>query len=280
MPRQPLPNAPFANGLSSFALKIVAIVGMTANHAAYLFADHLPLAAQCVLFGAGGLAFPVMAFLLVEGYRHTSNVGKYALRLGVFALVSQIPYGLFLASNGNVLFTLLIGLGVLYASDNLPNRAMFWGVAALGAVVSLTCDWGFVGVIMILLFGMLGAGSEGSARTASDRPRRGAAQNPDFVPPALLTRIGAISAPVLLVAVSNGLPLMGELFQAVAAAGDWSLLPFVLYPLVGCPLTIPLLYAYRGRRGFPMKWFFYAYYPLHIVVLGLAYLVLYGAMPA
>ena len=66
-----------AKGLSSFVLKVVAIVGMTCNHAAYVFAGHLPFVGECVLFAVGGVTFPVMAYLLVEGYRHTSNVKRY-----------------------------------------------------------------------------------------------------------------------------------------------------------------------------------------------------------
>ena len=281
-------------GLSSFVLKAVAIVGMTANHAGYLFVDQLPLWASCVLIGLGGLTFPTMAFLLVEGYRRTSNVKRYAFRLGVFALVSQIPYGLFLADNGNVLFTLLIGLGVLYADEHMRNRGAFWTVAAAGALASLACDWGFIGVVVIVLFRKLGAGpclrggqsaqagsapgaSPSAAAPADAGSSRAAYQTADDAVPALLrTPLGAVAAPVLLVAVAEGLPLLGKLASAVAAGGDWSLLPFVLYPLVGCPATIPLLYSYRGRRGLPMKWFFYAYYPAHIAVLGIVHQGLFG----
>lgn len=303
-------------GLSSFVLKAVAIVGMTANHAGYLFADQLPLWSSCVLIGLGGLTFPTMAFLLVEGYRRTSNVKRYAFRLGVFALVSQLPYGLFLADNGNVLFTLLIGLGVLYADEHMRNRGAFWTVAAAGALASLACDWGFIGVVVIVLFKKLGAGPcpKGGARPAeaptskaspasaatdnaetvsaavsaaapdtplAAAPDASASSSPvahgadDAVPALLRTPLGAVAAPVLLVAIADGLPLLGELASSVTGSGDWSLLPFVLYPLVGCPATIPLLYAYRGRRGLPMKWFFYAYYPAHIAVLGVVHLLLF-----
>ena len=47
-------------------------------------------------------------------------------------------------------------------------------------------------------------------------------------------------------------------------------LPFMLYAFVGCTGAIPLLLSYNGRRGRPLKYFFYAYYPAHIFVLGLA----------
>lgn len=223
-------------GVSSFALKIVAIVGMTANHASYMFYPYLPAEAFCLLFGLGGLAFPIMAFLLVEGYRRTSSVPKYARRLLVFALISQIPYGLFLAGNLNVLFTLLIGLAVLHLYDRLENRAGFWAIAAALTAASSLCDWGILGPIMVLMM-----------RVLEDRRQR-------------------VVYPLLLPILADGIPALARYL----ANSNLVLLSFALYPLAGCTATIPLLLSYNGKRGLPMKWFFYAYYPLHILVLGLA----------
>lgn len=81
------------------------------------------------LYSLGGLTFPIMAYLLCEGYRHTSSVRRYAERLAVFAVVSQIPYSLLFGATGNVLITLLIGLGMLRhlvrppAAEPCPMRA-------------------------------------------------------------------------------------------------------------------------------------------------------------
>ena len=138
-------------GVSSFTLKVVAIVGMTFNHACYIFYPYLPAEALLLLFGFGGLTFPIMAFLLVEGYHHTSNIKRYAGRLLAFALVSQVPYGLFLAHNLNVLFTLLIGLGILYLYDTMESRGGFWLAAAALVTASALCDWGIIGPLMILM---------------------------------------------------------------------------------------------------------------------------------
>lgn len=222
-----------AKGLSSFALKIIALVGMTCNHAAYLFAGRLPFVPECCLFAAGGVTFPIMAFLLVEGYAHTSNVKRYAGRLFAFALISQIPYSLFLDSNGNVLFTLLIGLGLLYADDHTDSRVGFWLLAGAGCCLSLLCDWGFLGVVMILMFKRI----EGDTR-----------------------RLAAIGIAV----ASIGLPAASDL-AAEGLAG----LPALLYPVVGCTAAIPLAKSYNGTRGKPLKWLFYAYYPAHIAILGM-----------
>lgn len=230
-------------GLSSFALKVVAIAGMTANHACYLlYPEVLPNAVACVLFAIGGLTFPIMAFLIVEGYRRTSNVRRYALRLFAFALVSQAPYWLILSHDGNVLFTLLLGLLSLYWYDHMKNRVAYWATFTVLTAASALCDWGVIGVIMILMI-----------RVLPDRRER-------------------VALPVLLPVLSVGLPALSR----YATTGEMLALFNALYAFVGCASTMPLMLAYDGRRGRPMKYFFYAYYPLHIVALGLAKWVLLG----
>ena len=78
----------------------------------------------------GRIAFPLFCFLLVEGYRHTSNLKKYMLRLFIAALISQIPFQILVVNYMqakpfaiNVLFTLLFGLFALYIWNfKLPNK--------------------------------------------------------------------------------------------------------------------------------------------------------------
>lgn len=235
----PSPVSPRA-GLTAFPLKVLAIVGMTANHASSVYLPYLPHEWVCVLYALGGLTFPIMAFLLVEGYRHTSNIRRYAARLFVFALVAQLPYGAFLAHNANVMFTLLAGLAVMWLYDHV-DQGRFWLAFAAIAAASAACDWGVLGPTMVLIL-----------HTVRGRRRI----------------VYAAGVPILAV----GLPALAQL----AAAPSLINLAAVLYPLVGCSATIPLLLAYNGGRGRPMKWFFYAYYPAHIAVLGLAKGLLLG----
>ena len=239
---------PSTKGISSFALKIVAIVAMTCNHAGYMYLSHLPLEARCVLIAVGGLTFPIMAFLLVEGYVHTSNLPRYALRLLVFALIAQVPYWFFLGHEGNVLFTLAAGLAILWVADNVEQSLLRATIILAIVFLSWFCDWGGVGPVLVLLF-----------YTLRDK------------------RWGIAAA----MALPIGLGLQATLSKVASPLGyyNWSNLPYVLFYAVGCVGAIPLLMAYNGQRGRPLKWFFYIYYPAHIAVLGLIYLALYGTMP-
>lgn len=225
---------------SSFVLKAVAIVAMTCNHAAYIFADQLPFPAYCALEGVGGLTFPIMAYLMAEGWRHTSNINRYEMRLAVFALVAQVPFSLFLGMEGNVLITLFLGLLVLHLHSLLGFRPAWWIAAVAAAVASGACDWGFIGVVMIVLAGLLPTQSQQAAACG------------------------------LLPMLAHGLPAVAALM-----GGDAEAVPVLLYA-VGNGCAAALLCCYSGRRGRPLKWFFYVYYPLHIAVLGCAHLVVLG----
>lgn len=231
-----------ARGLTAFPLKVLAIVGMTCNHACYIFWNQMSDWLFCALFGFGGLTFPIMAFLLVEGYKHTSNVFRYGRRLLVFALVAEIPYWLFLAHQLNVLFTLFVCLALLYAHDHMKSRPLFWCVFVLITLATSVCDWGVLAPIMVLTLHVV----QGRRRS--------------------------VTYSALMPICTSGLPSLATF----AASATLRNLAFALYPLVGCTATIPLLCAYNGKRGRSMKWFFYAYYPAHIAVLGLVKGIVFG----
>lgn len=68
----------------------------------------------------GGLAVPVFAFLLVQGFLHTSDYKRYLLTILAFAVVSEVPYDLCVGgtwwtmSGQNVMFTYAVCLVMLY----------------------------------------------------------------------------------------------------------------------------------------------------------------------
>ena len=96
--------------MTSFALKIIAIVSMFCDHFGDAFVGHFSF-----LNSIGRIAFPIFAFQISEGFIHTKNLKKYFLRLGIFALIAQIPFSLFSYKflnatllSLNVFFTLFI----------------------------------------------------------------------------------------------------------------------------------------------------------------------------
>jgi hypothetical protein len=238
-------NGETRGSVNSFALKMIAIIGMTADHIGTVFDAQLPLWLRCLLFLPGGMTFPIMAFLLTEGYRHTSDVKKYGIRLLIFAIISFIPFRWALGGMFNVLFTLLLGLIVIYFHDRIETRVLFWLLFVGAVIVSMFCDWGGIGVIMIYLYHVL-----------KDKTSR-------IVLPLL--------CPWLLY-----MPNFVGILSEMGWEGLQILLPSWFYIYIGCSLTIPLLLRYNGERGYKFKWGFYIFYPAHLLVLAILYGVFVG----
>ena len=120
--KQNLGNTPFLKrpfgGISAMTLRLVAITCMLLDH---LWATLVPGSDWMTFLGR--LAFPIFAFQIAEGFFHTADVKRYAKRLLLFALLSEIPFDLIQAStvffpfHQNVLFTLLLGLWAISALD-------------------------------------------------------------------------------------------------------------------------------------------------------------------
>ena len=113
--------------LSAATLHILAMVLMLMDH---LWATLLP--AQDWLTCAGRLAFPIFAFMAVEGYFHTHSFRKYALRLALFALLSEVPFDLmyggtwFYPVHQNVIWTLLLGLLGIHLMETVRKKQKTW----------------------------------------------------------------------------------------------------------------------------------------------------------
>lgn len=142
-------------GLSGSALKIIALVSMTVDHIAYYLMVHGTLQYD-LMRTVGRMAFPIFAFLLVEGYVHTRSVRKYALKLFVFALVSDIPWWLLNHDNThNVFFTLLLGLVAMEGMKKIDNKPLLWCVlmtVVCGVATWLHVDYEYSGILLICAF--------------------------------------------------------------------------------------------------------------------------------
>lgn len=128
-------------------------------------------AVDVVLRFIGRVSFPIFCFLLVEGFLHTHDVKKYAIRLGLFALLSEIPFNLAFRNqllfwkHQNVYFTLLIGLLCMWGikavfASGKSKLVEIMGVGALlivcgAAAELLNTDYGANGVLLIVLLYLL-----------------------------------------------------------------------------------------------------------------------------
>lgn len=108
----------------------------------------------------GRMAFPIFAYLLVEGFIYTHDIKNYMLRLGLFALISEVPFDLAFYGkplsflHQNVFFTLFLGIVVLYFYSKAPSTVQRIVIIFAGLLVSemLRTDYSSMGITMILIF--------------------------------------------------------------------------------------------------------------------------------
>ena len=151
--------------MTSLLLKWIAVVSMIVDHIGAVFFPNCMIH----IFGftifplriIGRLAFPIYCFLLVEGIRHTSNWKKYALRLGILALLSEIPFDLAIFgrltwSHQNVFFTLLFGLLAVQCDLTYQKKGNYlygWLAFLIAGLAAwkMNTDYGIAGIGMILM---------------------------------------------------------------------------------------------------------------------------------
>ena len=226
-----------SRGLSANSLKIIAIIAMTIDHVAWGFVPTATLLGE-LMHIIGRLTAPIMCFFIAEGYTKTKNVEKYLLRLGVFALISHIPFVLFekwrliLFSSTSMIFSLFVSLlaVVIYDSKKL-HFLLKWLLIILCVTVTAFSDWSFLAVIWSLIF----------FTKRSDKK--------DMWQTFLI--VSAVFALIMTInSYWGGAPWWRSLFQ------------------FGTLLACPVLLQYNGERGKArLKWFFYIYYPLHLLVI-------------
>ena len=148
--------------MTSTGLKWIAVFSMVVDHGTLAF---LPQTSVLYVIGRiiGRLAFPIYAFLIVEGYAHTRDWKRYLRDLLILAVVSELPFDLFVGESlwypraQNVVWTLALGLiGIAFGEqlrmsgwDNL--RWMPYAGVCLAAWF-LQADYGLEGTALILAF--------------------------------------------------------------------------------------------------------------------------------
>ena len=221
-------------------IKMLAMATMLVNHIANVFMPAgAPLTNLCLYIGY--FTAVTMCYFLVEGYGYTHSKTQYAGRLFGFAVLAQLPYQLVFPEHGmagmlqfNMLFTLLLCFLVLAAQEKIHSGFLRVFCIVLLIFASIFCDWALLAPVFTLLFAWAGG----------NRTRQKA----------------AFGAAALLYGGMAGLG-SGQVWEAVGCA-----VPILVSAFV-------ILYLYNGRRAARgrtfYKWFFYAFYPAHLLVLGL-----------
>ena len=216
--------------LNSLHLKLLAVVTMLIDHMGFTLFPH-----AVWMRAVGRLAFPIFCFLIAEGCAHTHDKKRYAGRLLLFAVLSELPFNLMCSGQWlswnyqNVLWTLLIGALVCWALDWARTRPARWrrlpadAAIAVGFILGQVCntDYGGWGLALSLLF-HLSCGNR-------------------------LVQLAGLA--VFCVASVGGVSI--ELYALVSLAFIW---------------------LYDGRRGYcsrPIQWLCYAFYPVHLLLLWL-----------
>ncbi len=241
-------NSPFVKqpfgGLTSDMLRFIACVLMLSDH---IWATFMSFGDWMTYIGR--IAFPIFAFQIAEGYVHTSNFKRYALRLLGFAVITEIPFNLFYSSrffnpyHQNVLFTLLLGLLAIRVIDSLKkNRngkniglSVLWLLLiAIASVIGFP-DYGFLGMITVVMFYLFR----------------------DFPFAWLLQLVGMV---LINIVFFEGQVVPVEIFGKAAEIPIQGYAVFALIPI--------WLYGGRkGKGGKIVQYSFYAFYPVHMLIL-------------
>ncbi|OMF68130.1 hypothetical protein BK141_01245 [Paenibacillus sp. FSL R5-0765] len=128
----------------------IAMITMLIDHIGAVFFPHI-----IELRIIGRIAFPIYAFAVYIGYKHTRDVQKYIWRLFWIAIISQVPFmAAFNHYSLNVVWTLWSALLVLFVIDKLPSRLLGIPIViGAGWFMEISqMDYGMYGLVLVLLF--------------------------------------------------------------------------------------------------------------------------------
>lgn len=227
--------------MTSNQLKYIAIILMFFDHLFAVFID------QSTLEGAisripGRIVAPIMCYLIAEGFFYTSNVIKYIKRLLIFAAISHFPYVLYFGipwwKGTSVFWSLALGLIALAVVKGTKYPVYVKVLAVIACcILAVPADWYYIGVLWILFFGLF----------------RG-----DIVKQLL------------------SFAIIGVFLHVAHYIYDYG---WLWANQLGMFLAVPLLLLYKGKQGKKskfLKWGFYIFYPLHLLLLYYIYIIIYA----
>lgn len=215
-------------GLSQETLKVIACVTMLLDHIGAIFVSGYTLRI------IGRIAFPIFCFLMAEGAYYTQNPQKYALRLVIGVLLSEIPFdlafrrGLTLQTQ-SVMVTLLLGFLAIEAIQKTENGLIKLTITALGFLLGqlFKTDYGGYGVLLIILLSQT----------------RGQWWLQTVLVAAVAWMMNSVKIPAF------GMMIPIEMFAVLA------MIPIGLYS------------GKKSSSSKAVQWAFYLFYPVHLTVL-------------
>lgn len=222
--------------MSRLVFKLIAAFTMLLDHFAFIFLDS-DTTAYWVLRGIGRVSFVMFAYLIAQGFHKTSNKIAYLMRLGLFAIVIEIfLIGYYLIGGDNFILTfnimwvLLLGLLSLYLFFHKNNYLKLLVFPIIIGAELLNLSYGAYGVLIIYLFGIY--------------------QN---------------KATNLLCLGFLNLMFINDPLYSFLGMSEVAKFPAIQWLSM---FAIVLIFIYNGQMGrYKWKWFFYLFYPGHLVLL-------------
>lgn len=239
--------------LNANHLKLIAILAMTVDHAADLIFPGFPNdPAAIVLHTLGRVTAPIMWFFVCEGFYYTRNLGKYLARMFVFAVISHFAY------------CFAFGIAFVPFSAGVFNQTsviwpLFWAIVSLWIIYKAEMLRPWQKYMLIILIDVITFPADWSC--------------------------------IAVMAIVFMYSHRGNLKKQISAMMFWVFVYCVVsfffvnrtYAVIqlGVILVYPLLKCYNGEKGKGkwMKWFFYLYYPGHLIIVGLIRLAVHGDVP-
>ena len=263
--------------LNKNAIKYIVIFLMLIDHIGSFFPFHSP--AVIAIGFISRLTAPTMALSIAEGYHYTKDINKYMLRMFIFAIISYVPYNLcrtayinpfhlypgstvpeFFSASGtvfidpnvfipainstlainesSVILTLFLGLFTIYLWDKINiSKYLKLIITLLILWLSAFCNWYYYLIILCLIFYFF-----------KDDPKK-------------MWTLFSVLAIIYIFSIRIFL-------NPFHLAFSWG---FEIYKL-GIILVPFFFLLYNGKSGTKSafhKWFFYIFYPAHLLILGI-----------
>lgn len=238
----------FSGFLSGSSLKWIAVAAMFLNHFGDILLKAIITTATYSTFtdgqfsilmncyngfhAIGRISMPIFCFFIVEGFLHSRHIKRYFLRLLIFALVSEIPYDLAFGSS---------------AFDRSQQNVMFTLAAGLGTLILMSrCKKYMTVQVFIAII---------AAAVASALKFDGG-------------YYGILMIALFYLFRRNKLASLFSVFLLQVLIVLYFHESFDLNSVMAV-VPLILIYCYSGKRGMNLKYLFYGFYPLHLLILAL-----------